>query len=115
MVGWMALRYLELHLPEPDLVVPMPTPLAQRACSRFDPSQPLADALSRVLARPSRSLIKCAHSSLLRFQWRSSCEIAQRKILLVVDLLPPPTALVQVCQLLQEGFPESIYVIGFCG
>ena len=129
LAAWMAVQFLELQWPPPDLIVPIPQTILQAMTFGFNPPQLLAQELSKILNVPMRSLLKknWGHPPQARllwedrkklsyraFEWRGKEDISDKTILLVDDLIGTGATLKAAAFRLREGFPKAIYGLVLC-
>ena len=129
LAAWMVIQFLKLEVPLPDLIVPVPQPLARTFTRGYSQSLLLAKEIGLLLDRPVGDLLKkksgdFPQTGLLREQrenlaagaisWKSHCSISDKVVLLVDDVMTTGSTLRHSARTLEEGFPAALYALTFC-
>ena len=129
LAAFMAVQFLKLDLPLPDLIVPVPQSLTHKISRGFNQSLLLALELGKILERPVYDILKrragdFSQTGLKReqreamsegaFAWKKKRDIADKTVLVVDDVMTTGTTLAHVGHLLEEGYPVCLYAITCC-
>lgn len=129
LAAWMVVQFMRLEVPLPDIIVPVPQPLARTLTRGFSQSLLLARELGTLLDRPVMDLLKkksgdFPQTGLTRAQreslaadaisWKSHCSISDKIVLLVDDVMTTGSTLRLSGRTLEEGFPAALYALTFC-
>jgi predicted amidophosphoribosyltransferase len=102
----MAYRYLELHLPHPDLVIPLPTNSLTRIYKGISACEILAKELAILLGVPYQNTLFCRGWLEKEYKLKSETDLEDKCVLLIADLLTP--AFFEAADALGEGSPRLI-------
>jgi len=124
--AFMALQFLRLEWPLPDMIIPVPTTLARWIQRGYHPSLHLANIFGDIIKRPVLQALKrkSGDFSQTRLDWVQRKKLSKKafrlskrhsieeKTLLLVDDLIATGATAECCtQILLEGFPKKIYIL----
>jgi ComF family protein len=130
LAGYMALQYLKIELPLPDLIVPVPQSLFRSLQVGYNPSLLLAIQLGKILNRPVFQLLRRRRQwvrqmnldkerryrlSVENFAWKKKISIEKKTILLLDDIVGTGATLRACAQKLYEGFPLKVMKMGCVG
>ncbi len=129
LASWMVIQFVRQNIPLPDLIVPVPQSFARKLSRGYNQSFLIAQEIGELLERPVKDLLKrksgefpqralsktareisLSHS----FSWKSPCDISDKTVLLVDDVMTTGSTLYQCGRVLQEGFPAALYALTFC-
>ena len=127
--SYLALQFLELNWPMPNLIVPVPISWMKSFSRGFNQSQLLAENLGSILNCPVKNLLKrkCGEFSqagLSRkqrkeinstsFTLKRFSKIEDKRILLIDDVITTCSTLDACSKELLKGFPSEIYALSLC-
>lgn len=127
--AYMALQFLKINWPLPDLIVPVPLTLVHQISRGYNQSLLLAESLGHIL--------KCPVQQVLRRQWldhsqagmskqqrlelepdvfsiKKGVDIRDKIILLVDDVMTSGRTLNCCAEILHAGYPKDVYALSFC-
>lgn len=125
----MVLQFVQLDLPLPDLIVPVPQSFTRTLMRGYNPCLLLAKEIGKQLDRPvlqplrrlSGDLPQAALSREQRktlnrgsFVWKQGMDINEKVVLLIDDVRTTGMTLNHSGELLLEGYPEELYAMTLC-
>lgn len=127
--AFLAMQFLRLEWPFPDLIVPVPLTLVHRISRGYNQSFLLAEALGTFLNRPTKKILsrRWLDQSQARmskeqrldleaeaFSLNKKIDIQDKVILLVDDVITTGRTMQCCAENLSQGFPKAIYGISLC-
>lgn len=127
--AFLAMQFLRLDWPLPDLIVPMPISFLRRVERGYNQSLLLAQSLGKILNRPVDSVLKrrsgdfsqagLSHEQRLQLSHQSfSCQkglkLYDKTILLVDDVMTTGSSLRSCAEALVSACPNDIYALTLC-
>lgn len=127
--AYMAIQWMNLGWPLPDLIVPVPLTLTHFISRGYNQSLLLAEAIGSILQCPVKKILKrrlwdysqAGMSKKIRqeldmeaFKCKNSVDISDKIILLVDDVMTTGLTLKRCAEVLYEGYPSAVYGLTFC-
>lgn len=127
--AWMAVQYLDLKWPKPDLIVPVPIEFSHWLERGYNQSQLLGSALENFIHVPQKALLGRRMGSFsqagLTKQQRLKLDdktiylkhqgfVRDKNVLLVDDVMTTGSTLRRCAEALMTESPKSIYGLVFC-
>lgn len=129
LAAYMAMQFVHLNWPLPDLIVPVPLSFTHWLSRGYNQTELLACSLSSILECPVGNLIKrrsgdYSQAGLKKkerlkldsenFQLRKGANVADQTILLLDDVITTGRTLRCCAEVLLEGCPTAIYGLTVC-
>ena len=127
--AYLAVQWLKLNWPLPDLIVPVPLTLTHRLSRGYNQSLLIAQSMNLILGSKVKSIIRRSlfdtsqaglnkrerlHLNAESFSLKGKADVRDQVILIVDDVITTGKTLHSCAEALNEGFPKSIYGLAFC-
>jgi ComF family protein len=127
--AWMAVQFFKLGWPKPDLITAPPISWLKQMDRGYNQSALIGESLSNYLECPysdllHRSIGGYSQAALTKehrqkmehnlYRLKRRVDIADKRILLVDDVMTTGATLKRCAEALYEGCPASLYALTFC-
>jgi ComF family protein len=127
--AYLAMQFMQLDWPMPDLIVPVPLTLVHRISRGYNQSLLLAESLGKIINRPVQQILRrrsldysqagMSKEQRLKlgseaFSIKKHSDIRDKVILLVDDVMTTGQTMDCCAKVLYQGLPQAVYVISLC-